>query len=174
MKKLTKNNRKLLAIIILLVLLGIAIGYAALSQTLTIEGTANISSEWNVQFTSITLSDSSGATDAEGSPSLSGTTKAIFNVTLDKPGSYAEYKVVVENKGSINAKLESITDLTAINNTEPTDIKFTITGPAADSALNSKATAEYTVRVEWLSTSTEIPETKTKTAEIELNYVQAD
>lgn len=175
MKKQTKKNSKLLLIIALLVILGVAVGYAALSQTLTIEGTANITSDWKVLFTSITLKEKSdGVTEAEGTPKLEGTTKAIFNVTLDKPGAYAEYKVVVENQGTIDAKLKSITDLTDINAQAPTDIKFTITGDAVGTELAASGSTTYVVRVEWLATSEEIPEEKSKTATIELEYVQAE
>ena len=53
-EKQTKKDYKLLIILILIVLLGVPVGYAALSQKLKINGTANISSEWNVKFKSIT------------------------------------------------------------------------------------------------------------------------
>ena len=180
MEKQTKKDKKVLVIIVLLILLGIAVGYAALSQTLTIEGTARISSEWNVLFKSITLSDSSGATQAEASPSKTDT-KVTFDVTLEKPGSYAEYVIEVENAGSIKAKLEKISGetsldeaMTVINAQAPTDIVYTVTGADVGSTLESKATTTYTVRVEWLAASEEIPEVKSKTATITLDYVQAD
>lgn len=181
MEKQTKKDKKVLVIIVLLILLGVAVGYAALSQTLTINGTARISSEWNVLFKSITLGDSSGATQAEASPSKTSDTEVTFDVTLEKPGSYAEYTIVVENAGSIKAKLEKISTKTtleeaveAINAQEPADIVYTVTGDDVGSELGSKATTTYKVRVEWLSTSEEIPATKSKTATITLDYVQAD
>lgn len=174
MEKQTRKNKKFLIILVLLVLLGVAVGYAALSQTLTINGTAKIDTEWNVVFTSITVADASGATQAESTPSKDSDTSVTFNVTLEKPGSYAEYTIVVENKGKIDAKLSAITDLATINSTEPTDIVYTITGPEVGSELAASGTATYTVRVEWASDSDEIPTVKTKTATITLDYVQAD
>lgn len=174
MNKSTKKNYKLLIIVLLLILLGLAIGYAALSQTLTINGTANIDTEWNVKFDSITVGSTSGATQAESTPSKDSDTSVTFNVTLDKPGAYAEYTVVVLNDGSIKAKLDSITDLTEINATAPTDIKYTITGAEVGDELEPDKTHTYTVRVEWLASSEEIPATKTKTATIKLNYSQAE
>lgn len=175
MEKQTKKDYKLFIILILLVLLAVAVGYAALSQTLTINGIARISSEWNVKFKSITLASSSGAVEAEATPSLD-TSKvaATFDVTLEKPGSYAEYTVVVENAGTINAKLSSITDLTTINADAPTDIVYSITGPSVNDVLNSKDEHTYTVRVEWNANSTEIPTETEKAVTIELVYDQAD
>lgn len=175
MEKQTKKDYKLLIILILLVLLAVPVGYAALSQTLTINGTAGISSEWNVKFKSITLASSSGATEAEATPSLADDkVVATFDVTLEKPGAYAEYTVIVENAGTINAKLYSITDLTTINAEAPTDIVYSITGPAVNDELNANAEHTYTVRVEWDADSTAIPTEKEKTATIELVYDQAD
>lgn len=174
MEKQTKKDKKFLIILVLLVLLGVAVGYAALSQTLTINGTAKIASDWKVVFKSITLADSSGATQAESTPSKDSDTSVTFNVTLEKPGSYAEYTIVVENQGTIDAKLSAITDLATINATESKDIIYTITGPEVGSELAASASATYTVRVEWKADSEEIPTVKTKTATITLDYVQAD
>lgn len=173
MNKSTKKNYKMLLLIILLILLGIAIGYATLSQRLTINGTATVDAEWKVVFKSIEVASSSGATQATSTPSKDSDTSVTFNVTLAEPGSYAEYTVIVENQGSIKAKLDSITDLTEINAKAPADVKYTITGPDIDSELDVSATHTYTVRVEWLSTSTEIPTETSKTATIELEYSQA-
>ena len=180
MEKQTKKDKKVLVIIVLLILLGVAVGYAALSQTLTINGTARISSEWNVLFKSIELTSSSGATEAELTPT-EGETSVTFDVTLEKPGSYAEYDIVVKNAGSIKAKLDKISTKTTlkdavdtINAQEPADIVYTVTGEDVGSILGANASTTYKVRVEWLSTSDEIPATKTKKATITLDYVQAD
>lgn len=180
MEKQTKKDKKVLVIIVLLILLGVAVGYAALSQTLTINGTARISSDWSVLFESITLTNSSGATEADATPTKEDTS-VTFDVTLEKPGSFAEYDIVVKNAGTIKAKLDKISTKTsleeavaAINAQEPADIVYTVTGDDVGSTLDSKASTTYTVRVEWLSSSEEIPETKSKTATITLDYVQAD
>lgn len=173
-EKQTKKDYKILIILILIVLLGVPVGYAALSQKLKINGTANISSEWNVKFKSITAKTIQGAIEAEATLSKDNDTSVTFEVTLEKPGSYAEYEVVVENAGTLNAKLKSMTDLATINATESTDIKYTLTGPEIDSILEHGKTATYIVKVEWVSTSEEVPAVKSKTATIELNYEQAE
>lgn len=179
-KKRRKKNKKILAIIILLLLLGITVGYAALSQALIINGTARITSDWNISFKSITLTNSSGAMKNE--PVLNKEDTSItFDISLEKPGSYVEYEIVVENKGSIAAKLEKISNKAEIDEFEneinvkqPTDIVYSIEGPEVGSIIKQFELATYVIRVEWISSSTQIPEIKSKTAKITLDYVQAD
>lgn len=172
-----KNSNKvknILLIILILIIIGLAIGYAALSQTLTINGTANIKSTWDVEITSIVASSTNltnGATD-ETAPTFTATT-ATFNVNLAQPGSTATYTITVENKGTINAKLNSITDLTTINTTEPSDVSYTITA-LKDDPLTAGTSKTYDITVTWAANSTSVPTTKTKTATIVLDYIQAD
>ena len=171
-KQMKKNTKIILIIVLCLIVLVIPIGYAALSRNLNVNGTAEIATDWKVTFSSISLKDSNSIIKEEHITNSNGATKATFNVTLKKPGSYAVYEIVVENKGNINAKLESISDLSEINSMEPKDIKYTIIGPSVGSELKINETAIYTVKVEWLSSSTSAPEETSKTATIELQYVQ--
>ena len=48
-----KNSKNIILVILLLVVVGMAVGYAALSQALVINGTANVSAEWKIIFTDI-------------------------------------------------------------------------------------------------------------------------
>ena len=109
MKKKQKS-KKILVIAIALLLL-ISVGYAALSTTLTINGTANIAAtSWKVYFTNlnVTTGSVSGAnvTTAPSIPSGSTSTTALtYTVTLEKPGDFYEFTVDVKNGGTINAKI---------------------------------------------------------------------
>src|SRR5574344_1112129 len=122
----------LLAAIVLM-----SVGYAALAQTLTINGTANIDATWDVQVTGITEGTLVGATTQTTNFD---TTSATFNVNLAYPGATATYNVAIENKGSIDAKLDSITGLTAANDALPEEIQYTVTGVTEGDELASKAT----------------------------------
>lgn len=173
MKSLKKRN--IILIVVALLLLGIAIGYAALSQTLTINGTANIKSEWDVKITNITEGTLTNATTV-GSVTHDDTS-ATFEVDLEKPGAIATYEVEVSNNGTIDAKLESVTDLTSKNAEEPKDIKFEIDATTGDELAKRASEGNptkkiYTVTVKWDENSASIPNVKTKTATIELKYVQ--
>ena len=166
-----KNSKTLILLILLLVIVGMAVGYAALSQALQINGTANITSQWKITFTSIEEGKMLGA-ETNTAPSYTATT-ATFDVNLLYPGASAQYKLTVENQGSIDAKLLNIDGVESANQAAPTDITYSINAKADDS-LPSGAKKEYIVTVTWNADATTIPETKTKTATITLNYEQAD
>lgn len=157
----------LLAAIVLM-----SVGYAALAQVLTINGTANIDAEWNIEITGITEGTMTGATTKTAASTA---TSATFNVDLAYPGAVATYVVDIENKGTIDAILDSITGVDSANAALPAEIQYEVTGVAANDALAAKGKAKATVTVKWVKSADNtdtIPTTKTKTATINLNYVQ--
>lgn len=156
-----------------------SVGYALLVQNLTINGTGKIDSNWDVHFKNDiagTFTDAANSKDDDGveiKPTSSGTT-AMFSADLEKPGSKATYTVTIANDGSIDAKLEEITDLTAKNVEEPKEIIFTVTGVTEGETLAAGSTKVVTVTVEWDANATEVPEgAVSKTVAIGLKYVQA-
>ena len=155
-----------------LIVVGLAsIAYAAFSQSLVINGTGTTNADWDVRITGITQVNAEGATDVNGSPTFTATT-ATFDVELAYPGASATYDVTVTNAGSIDAVLDSLTDLTTVNGQAPTDITFTVSGvTAGTTALAAGATNTVTVEVEWDPAST-LATQESKTASITLNYVQ--
>lgn len=169
-----KNKKGIVICALLVAIVAMAVGYATLSQELTITGTANIDAAWNVKITGITEGTLVNAETVETDSSV---TSATFEVNLSEPGASATYNVAIENAGSIDAVLESIDGVDAANSAAPTDITFEVTGVqvgdtlGADGSANDTATAIVTVT--WNAESEEIPEVKSKTATITLNYVQA-
>ena len=123
-----QKNKKFLALAIVLLLL-ISIGYAAISATLTISGTANISAtSWNVYFTNIQTT--TGSVTASVAPSVSGTNTTSLNYTivLEKPGDFYEFTVDVKNGGTINAKIaENGVTTTTLTSTQDTYINYSVT-----------------------------------------------
>ena len=166
-----KNNKNVILLILLSVVVGMAVGYAALSQALVITGTANISAEWKILFTDIKEGSMVGA-ESKTSPSYTSTT-ATFDVNLLYPGASAQYIVTVANQGSINAKLTSVDGIETVNKAAPADIKYSINAKQ-DDVLSSGDTKDYIVTVTWDADSTTVPDTKSKTATITLNYEQAE
>ncbi|PID33555.1 hypothetical protein CR969_00215 [Candidatus Saccharibacteria bacterium] len=154
-----------------LVVLGLAaVTYAAFSQNLIINGTGSIGANWDVKITGITPGSSNGAT-ANGAPSFT-STSATFDVDLAYPGAYAEYQVAVENGGTVNAKLDSISGVDTANAAAPTDVQYTVSGVVANTTtLAAGDSNTATVRVEWDPASTAVDDAS-KTATITLNYVQ--
>ncbi len=112
-----RNNHKSTMIAMLLgALVVMAVAYAAFSTALTINGTATISSSWNVQFDStktsgtgvieVTKGLSTGTAPSGGTISYSdGNTKATLGATLYQPGDTVVYTLTVKNTGSLAATL---------------------------------------------------------------------
>jgi len=150
------------------VLLLMVVGYAAFSTALKINGTANISSTWNILITDIqTKNIVGGASNAEA-PTGVNTLTATFKTNLVSPGDSIEYDITVTNSGSLNATLEKITK-TDSNNPA---IKFTTTGLTEGSTLAAGQSQTLTVKVEYDSTVTGQPESTTSDLKITLDYVQ--
>ena len=96
--------------------LGLTVAFAALSQQLTIEGTATVgSSSWNVKFKSISEATKTGGAKVENidgsekTPTLTDYTITLPTISLTKPGDKVEYTIVVENSGTIDAVIKSVT-----------------------------------------------------------------
>ena len=94
--------------ILIILILSISIGFAVLSSTISIGSNIGIAdASFDVHFDNVEKIDSSIENDTY-SYSDSNTT-LNFNITLDKPGDYVDYKVYVVNAGTIDAYLDSIT-----------------------------------------------------------------
>ncbi len=128
MKK--QKNKKIVVVAIVLLLL-ISIGYAAISTTLTINGTANIAAtSWNVYFTN--LQTTAGSVTPTTAPSITAgstnTTTLNYAVTLNNPGDFHEFTVDVKNAGTINAKIaDNGVSNTALTATQDTYVNYTVT-----------------------------------------------
>ncbi len=153
-----KKSKKNYAIIVLFVLIiAIAVGYAAFQSVLNISGTATGTATWDVHFTSAELVDSSGNTDtAHGTVSISanGLTVDATDITLDYPGDGVKLRTVITNAGSLDAKLSAITvNKTGLANT---DINVTEAVPVQNEVIhpNGTCTSEYFVQWDPASTKT--------------------
>lgn len=169
------NKRNIVIVALIVAIVGMSVGYAALAQQLVINGKSNINASWNIEFTDIAEKTMTGATTV-GEITATGTS-ASFEVDLQYPGATATYEITVENKGSIDATLESITGVDTANTTAPVEIQYAVTGMAANDSLDSQVSKKVLVTVTWVaSTDPEhpdtIPTTTTKTATINLNFVQ--
>ena len=174
-----KKNRVILALAAIIGFM--AVGYALLSQELTINGTANIDSSWDVKITDITDGQFEGgagnALDEEESeilPSVSGDgLTATFNVNLTQPGDQGSYIITVTNNGSIPAELTEVPDVTTVNGEEPTQVQFAVSVLGEKIVLNQGESAQIAVVAAWPDTSEDFPEGEvSKTATITLNYQQ--
>ena len=117
-----RKKRQALLIILAIILCIMAIGYSVFNNSLTINGTSNITGSWNVSITDIDEYESSGAIDSQDSPSfdnINGLT-ATFSTILTYPGDYMTYKIKIENLGNLKAEISNI----EINSDSSNDITF--------------------------------------------------
>ena len=94
---------------LLVAVLGLTVAFAALSQTLTINGSAAVNAaSWDIHFENT----SGKETEVKGAatftePTLSGTTIENFSATLTKPGDSVIYYFDIVNNGTVDAQIES-------------------------------------------------------------------
>lgn len=108
-----RHNRNLrVALLITLLVMGLflAVVYAALSQNLTIRGTASMQAEkWSIRFSSVEARIEGNAKYTL--PKLEATTLNGYSVTLSDKNDSVTFDIEVTNDGSIDAELNSISKL---------------------------------------------------------------
>ena len=107
-RKIRYNKKRMFSILFLyLFLLGMSLGYAFLTTTLSIEGVGNVSkATWDVHFENIQSVE--GSVSPTTSPSISNNTTVSFDATLENPGEYYSFLIDIVNGGTINAMISSI------------------------------------------------------------------
>ena len=167
-----KPEKILVGTIIVSVFLMLGIGYALLSQTLQINGTANITSKWKILFTSAEEKEMENATTQL--KEITDDTTLTLNVELTQPGATATYDVVVANQGDLDAVLSKIEGVEETNTSDPLSIKVHLENIAEGDPLLKSEEKTFQVIVEW-DASVDFNETNmSKEIEITLTYEQSD
>ena len=119
-----KNTKSKVVIALCVALLFMATGYAFFITNLEITTTGNITTNWKVNFISISEGNNGGtnATNAI-TPTYTDTT-ATMSANLKVPGDYMEYDIVLKNSGNVDAVIEEVN---AVATGAPAII-FTISG----------------------------------------------
>ena len=153
MKK--KGRKGFLALILLLLLIGVTIGYSILSDTLNIHGTSKIkNATWKVHFTSVSAGATGSVAPVQAPTIASDELNISYEVNLDKPGDFYEFTATVKNDGSVDAKLSSAPVLTGVSAAQDVYLNHTFThtdGSAvtAGETLVAGASVTYKVRIEF-------------------------
>ena len=141
----TRQKQRIIIGTLCAVIIGLAVGYALLSQQLNIQGTSGITSDFNIVFTNIEeinqIPESGNYNDFDNG--ILGLTEIITHdittlkaqvvnehqidlaVDMKKPGAMGVYEISVENTGKLDGYITDITGLDEANASEPTDIKRT-------------------------------------------------
>ena len=181
------RKKESLLMLIILIVAFLAIGYAYITTTLSINGTTDVDSNtWNVYWDNIEVATGS----ITGSQVITPPTinndknKVSYHIRFKEPGEYYEFTLNAINAGSIDAMIDKI--ITKLNNVEvtslPNYLKYNVTylnGTELDEnhllAANSSIT--YKVRIEYSSdvSPNELPSTdQNLSISFGINYIQAD
>lgn len=102
MKK-TKKNYIVIALVV--ILLALAVGYAAFGGTLKITGTATANGTWNVHFANPTITPDTDSNNVTLSKTSTDNDTLTVTVALGYPGDGATVAVDILNEGTVDAKL---------------------------------------------------------------------
>ncbi len=167
-----KAEKFLIGTICVSALLMLGIGYAILTQQLEINGTAQITSNWKILFTSAEEKEMMNATTTR--KEISNQTTLNLNVELQQPGASATYDVVVENQGTLDAVLSNIEGIEESNQKDPKSIKVSIDNIEIGDPLLVNDKKTFQVKVYW-DENVDFSETNmNKEIQITLTYEQSD
>ena len=162
-----KDSKKLIIAMLCMCVLIMSVTYAAFISRININGTAEITSEWNLQFTSIVASNrTSGVTEVK-TPSAIGTT-ATFHVGLKAPGDEITYVITLSNLGTIPAVVNEIT----ASETGSDAIIFEVIDLSKGDKIGAKSSKDFKVKISFDSSVTSQPNISDSTLQITINCVQ--
>ena len=172
---MNKKSKNALLLVVIIAIIGIAVGYAALSQELVLNGTATVkgSSDWDVHF--VTETAKVNLQDKVTNPTISiddGELTGTFSAEFE-PGGYVEYTVQVENDGTIPA-MKSGDPTVSITGDTGNYIKCEVTDSSdnTSSLVKDSGVHEYKVVVRC-EDMTQLPENAIDaTVTVTFNYVQ--
>lgn len=161
-------------------ILAVGVSFAAFASTLTINGTATMSGDFNVKFTSASAVENKTTTTLSPSTiSSDGVLSFDASVDLKEPGSISTINYTITNKGTIAANL-AVPTITCYSDSGKTsavscsDDDFDIVaGAVSPTSLAAAGTANGTVTVSWKSTSKSVPATNTRYFTVTIDATQA-
>ena len=188
----TRQKQRIIIGTLCAVIIGLAVGYAVLSQQLNIQGTSGITSDFKVVFTNIEeinqVPESGDINDMDNAilAMLGGgithditTLKAQvvnehqidLNVDMKKPGAMGVYEISVENTGKLDGYISDITGLEEANASEPTDIQFMLLNFKENQKIRVGEVKKFVLIVSWSEEATTIPDTS-KNLTLDLTVTQ--
>lgn len=94
---------------LLFAVIGVSVAFAAMSQTLTINGTATVSPAFSVKFANLSGPNLTGGAQVIDAPTLTSTHIGNYKVKLTKKDDKVVYTFDIKNTGTINATLATFT-----------------------------------------------------------------
>ena len=180
-----RRTKALVVVVLLIVVAGLTIAFAALSATLNINGTAYLdAAKWGIRFENLSSPTKIGSATTTGTAKIEETKAAEItgmNVSLSTPGDKVTYTVDLVNKGTINAKIDNI-EKTVLTSEQQRYLTFKVTDKdgrevSEGDILSAGETRNLTITIEFIKdlTKEDLPkQTSTISLSYKLNFVQTD
>ena len=176
-----RKNKGINIVLIVVLLIGVTIGYAVINTTLNINGKSSISKNtWDVYFNNVVVRD--GSAEAVKIPTVTDKTTVDFEVALNLPGDFYEFTVDVVNAGSIDAMIDDLNKTPNLTTIQAKYLNYIIEYQngeevASKQLVKSNEFVRLKIRVEYKSdiTASDLPTTsETLNLGFIVNYVQSD
>ena len=180
-----RRTKALVVVVLLIVVAGLTVAFAALSSSLNINGTAYLdAAKWGIKFENLSSPTKIGSVTTTGTAKIEETKAAEItgiNVSLSTPGDKVTYTVDLVNKGTINAKIDSI-EKTQLTSEQQKYLTFKVTDKngkeiSQDDILSAGETRNLTITIEFIKdlTKEDLPtNASTISLSYKLNFVQTD
>ena len=186
-----RERKKTFIYLLIILLVSISIGYAFLTQELSINGTGKVTANnWSIYFDNIVFNNENVALSTGDSAAVinpTTLTDVTYTITLQKPGDFYEFTVDVVNDGSLDAMVNTVSNKLGgveIDATHPLPnyLNYSVTysdgiAIAPNHLLEHGETETYKVRLEYRKdiSANDLPSTaQTLTLNFSVEYVQAD
>ena len=142
----SKKKRNIIIFGLVGVLLCMVAGYAAFQTQLKVSGTSKVTSNWDIEITSVTPGTPTGSAENAVAPSWD-KLWASMEADLYEKGDSMEYDVTIENKGTLDAKLNDI--ITNLDNSNNEAVIITFSGYTKGEVLKAKTSKVIHVKIEY-------------------------
>ncbi len=180
-----RRTKALVVVVLLIVIAGLTVAFAALSSSLNINGTAYLdAAKWGIKFENLSEPVSVGTATTTGTAKIEETKSAEItgiNVGLSTPGDKVTYTVDLVNKGTINAKIDNI-EKTQLTSEQQRYLTFKVTDKDGyeikqGDILSKGERKNLIITIEFIKdlTKEDLPtSTNTISLSYKLNFVQTD
>ena len=180
-----RRTKALVIVVLLIVVAGLTVAFAALSTTLNINGTAYLdAAKWGIRFENLSSPTKIGSANVTGTAKIEETKAAEItgmNVSLSIPGDKVTYTVDLVNEGTINAKIDKI-EKTTLTEEQQKYLTFKVTYKdgtevSEGDILSKEERKNLIITIEFIKdlTKDDLPkQTSTISLSYKLNFVQTD
>ena len=117
------NRKKTIRTALLMMVLLLGIGFAALAANLKIDGTLNVSrTSWDVHFENVNITTGSVTANPAPTSDNTTTTEMAYTINFTKPGDFYEFTVDMVNDGTIDAMVDVVSNNAYANASSTTPI----------------------------------------------------